>query len=245
MRFMVELSLENDFLDKDKNRVIVSLLKNCFQSYSEKYLEELYEKPQSKDFTFSLFLGYDAKFEREYITIPSKKILLNFSAYESYDGLMFYNSILNNVGKTIKYKDTKIKIEKIILKKEKAILTEKVVFKILSPIVSRDHNADNKTTWYYPLSEEKGKEVFIRNFKTEVIEKFGDSCKYDLEDIRFKFNTKTVKVKNYSIEVLGNIGTVEVAAKTYILEYIYKAGIGSKKSLGFGMLDIVEGRDEK
>ena len=239
MRFLVELSLENNHLDKDKNRIIISLLKSCFETYSPDYLQELYNKPRTKDFAFSLFLGTDAKFDREYIIIPSKKILLNFSAYESYDGIMFYNSILNNVSKSFKYKDTQLKIEKIILKKEKPILTEKVIFKILSPIISRNHDGDNKTTWYYPLSEENGQEIFLRNFRIRLIDRFGDACKYDLEDLKFNFNTKTVKVKNYSIEVLGNIGTIEVTAKPYILEYIYKAGVGSKNGSGFGMVDIL------
>ena len=78
MRFLVELSLDGNYINKDKNRVIISILKNCFESYSKDYFEELYKNPHSKDFTFSLFLGMDAKFEREVIEVPSKKIFLNF-----------------------------------------------------------------------------------------------------------------------------------------------------------------------
>ncbi|WP_313019102.1 CRISPR-associated endoribonuclease Cas6 [Acetoanaerobium noterae] len=239
MRFLVELSLDGNYINKDKNRVIISILKNCFESYSKDYFEELYKNPHSKDFTFSLFLGMDAKFEREVIEVPSKKIFLNFSTYEAYDGMMFYNSILNKVGQSFKYKDDEIKIEKIILKKEKPIFSDKVKFRTLSPVISRDHHSDNKSTWYYSLSEEKGQEVFIRNFKRQIIEKFGDSSKYDLKEVKFKFNTKNVKIKNYSIEILGNVGDIYIEAKPYILDYIYKGGLGGKRNSGFGLLEIL------
>ncbi len=239
MRFSVELSLENDTITKDKNRIIISMLKNCFETYSPYYFEELYGTPHSKDFSFSLFLGMDAKFEREHIVIPSKKILLNFSAYEAYDGLMFYNSILKSVGSTFNYADNAIKIEKINIKKEKAITSDAIKFKTLSAIIIRDHNNDNKSTWYHSLSEEKGQEIFIRNFKSQIIEKFGVSSEYDLNEVKFNFKTKDVKVKNYAIEVLGNIGLIEITAKTYILDYIYKGGLGSKRNNGFGLLEIL------
>lgn len=239
MRFLVELSLENNFISKDKNRMIISLFKNSFEAYSKEYYEEIYSTPHSKDFSFSLFLGMDAKFEREYIEIPSKKILLNFSAYEAYDGLMFYNSILNQIGHSFKHGDNIIKTEKINIKKERPITSDTVRFKTLSPIVAREHLNDNKSTWYHTLTEEKGRDVFVNNFKSQIIEKFGTSSEYDLDEIKFNFKTKDVKVKNYSIEVLGNIGEIEVTAKSYILDYIHKGGIGSKRNNGFGLLEIL------
>ena len=68
-------------LDLLRNEILMKILND--------YFEELYKNPHSKDFTFSLFLGMDAKFEREVIEVPSKKIFLNFSTYEAYDGMMF------------------------------------------------------------------------------------------------------------------------------------------------------------
>jgi len=239
VRFLVELSLAHSLISKDKNRIIISLLKSCFEGYSKDYFDELYNTPHSKDFSFSIFLGMDAKFQREHIEIPSKKILLNFSAYEAYDGMMFYNSILNKLGESFNYGDNTIKIEKINIKREKPITSDRVRFKTLSPIVAREHESDNKKTWYHSLSDEKGRDIFIRNLKSQLIEKFGEGCRYDLEDISLKFKTKEVKVKNYSIEVLGNIGEIEVNAKPYILDYMYKGGAGSKRNAGFGLLDIL------
>jgi len=50
---------------------------------------------------------------------------------------------------------------------------------------------------------------------------------------------RKVKVKNYGIEVHSNIGKIRIKAQPYILDYLYKAGIGGKRGSGFGMVDIV------
>ena len=52
-------------------------------------------------------------------------------------------------------------------------------------------------------------------------------------------SNKEVKVKHYDIEVLGNICYVKIMGKPYILDYLYKAGIGSQRNSGFGMVDLV------
>lgn len=69
------------------------------------------------------------------------------------------------------------------------------------------------------------------NLKIQLIEKFGQDRIFDIKEIKVNvLSNKNVKVKNYSIEVVGNLCTFEMFAKPYILEYIYKAGIGSQKA---------------
>lgn len=74
MRFSVEILLDNERIPKDKNRIILSLIKHHFNSYDEDYYKELYEESQNKmkSFTFALYMG-NCEFLREEIDIPSKK----------------------------------------------------------------------------------------------------------------------------------------------------------------------------
>lgn len=242
MRFQVEILLENDMIPKDKNRIMLSMLKSCFSSYSEEYYNSLYANTQNKikDFTFSLNLG-NCKFLREEILIPNKKIYFNFSAYNYEDGIMFYNSILQNKGKEHRISDNILTIKKIALVKEKIIYSNEVIFKVMSPIVVREHNGDNKKTWYHSLGTEKGQAIFIENLKYQLRDVFGERVSYDLNDLSVKISEdhKEVKVKNYGIAVLSNIAKIKIKAQPYILDYLYKAGIGSKRGSGFGMVDIV------
>lgn len=241
MRFAVELSLENEFFPKDKNRVILSFLKSNYESYDEDYFKGLYKKDSNKekDFCFSLFLG-NCKFLKDEIEIFDKKIILNFSSYSYEDGIYFYNSILENKNKEFKIKNNIMKISNIRMIKEKIIKEETAIFKTMSPIVSRHHEGNNSKTWYYSLDEEKGLEQLYYNIKEKLIRVFGEEVEYDFKDLKITIlKNKIVKVKNYNIVIPSNISILEIESKPYILDYLYKSGIGSKNAQGFGMVDII------
>ncbi|MBW4829356.1 MAG: CRISPR-associated endoribonuclease Cas6 [Clostridiaceae bacterium] len=241
MRFNVELLLENDIFPKDKNRIILSLMKHNFNSYDKDYFAELYKETPNKmkSFTFALYMG-NCKFLREEIVIPEKKIILNFSTYDMKDGIIFYNSFLKNKGLEYPIKDNSIKINRINLNKEKTITENEVIYKTLSPVSVREHFGDNKKTWYHSLSDVKGQEIFMDNLKYQLKDEFGEDRILDIEEIEIEvLGNKEVKVKNYGIEVLSNICMLKIKAKPYILDYFYKAGIGSQRSTGFGMVDLV------
>lgn len=241
MRFSVELSLENDKIPKDKNRLILSLLKEMYSTYDSEYYEKLYKETPNKikNFTFSLYLG-NCKFLKEEILIPNKKIILNFSAYDYEDAIMFYNSFLAYKGKEHKISNNVLTIGKIRLDKEKPIYEDEVIFKTKSPIVVRKHKSDNKKTWYHSLESDAGQDIFIHNLRFQLLDYFGQDRSLDIEEIKFEvLKNKEVKIKHYGIEILSNICTLELKGKPYLLDYIYKAGLGSKKSGGFGMLEII------
>lgn len=126
------------------------------------------------------------------------------------------------------------------MNREKTIADDYAVFSTMSPIVVRDHRGDNEKTWYYSLNEEEGKEIFIKILRYQLLDSFGEERRLDIEEVKFQvLRSKEVKVKHYGIEILSNICTLKINAKPYILDHLYKSGIGSKKSGGFGMVDLV------
>ncbi len=241
MRFNVELLLDQESIPKDKNRIILSLLKYNFSSYDKEYYSEIYEegKNRTKDFTFSLYMR-NCTFLREEIMIPDKKIILNFSTYSAEEGIIFYNSFLRNKGMKYPIKNNVMKINRINLVKEKTICTDEAIYKAMSPIVARSHSGDNNKTWYHSLTSKEGQEVFMNNLKYQLKDAFGEDRILDFEELEIEvLHNKEVKVKNYGIEVVGNVCRLKIKGKPYILDYLYKAGIGSQKSSGFGMVDLV------
>lgn len=50
---------------------------------------------------------------------------------------------------------------------------------------------------------------------------------------------KKVIVKFYEKKIEGSIGTFEISGDRKLLEVLYKSGIGSKRSAGFGMFEII------
>lgn len=241
MRFNIELLLKDELIPKDKNRIFISLIKNNFKNYHKDYYKQLYEEVQNKikDFTFAVYMG-NAKFLREEILIPNKRIILNFSTSSMEEGIMFYNSFLQAKGKEYPIKNNLIKINKINLNLEKTIVEDQAIYKTLSPISVREHFGDNKKTWYHSLNDEKGQEIFMENLKYQLVNKFSEERILDIGEVEIEvLANKEVKVKHYNIEVLGNICHIRIKGKPYILDYLYKSGIGSQRSAGFGMVDLV------
>lgn len=241
MRFNAVLTLSNENIPKDKNRVILSYLKHIYESYDKDYYKSLYEDEENKkkQFTFSLYMP-NCKFTREEIIIPEKKIVLNFSTADMKDGIFFYNAILAGRRKPYDIKGNSITATNINMNNEKVITDNHATYRAMSPVVVREHKGDNDKTWYHSLNEERGKEIFLKNLKYQLLDIFGEERKLDIEEIEFQvIGNKEVKVKHYGIEVLSNICKLRIYAKPYILDYLYKSGIGSRKSSGFGMLDLV------
>lgn len=236
MRFAVALTLENEFIPKDKNRLILSFMKKAFKEYDQDYFNELYSSPKRKDFTFSLYLG-DCMFLDKRILIPEKRIILNFSSYNFQDGVMFYNAMLKQRFNPYKIANNSITATNINMVREKPVNSN--VFKILSPILVREHNNNNKETRYHSLKTDKGVEVFRKNLEYQLIDSLGEKVVYDFKDIKIEPYTKDVHVIHYSTPLLANIGYIKIKAPDYILNYLVKAGVGAKKSSGFGMLEEV------
>lgn len=167
-------------------------------------------------------------------------MILNYSTYDTKDGIMFYNSFLKNKGLKYPIKDNELTINRINLVREKTIIDDEAIFTTLSPISVREHNGDNKKTWYHSLTEKEGQAVFMNNLKYQLLDYFGEERLLDINEVEFEvLKNKEVKVKHYGIEVLANICTLKMRAKPYILDFLYKGGIGSQRSSGFGMVDLV------
>lgn len=241
MRFSIVLKLKNKEMPRDYRRKFISFLKKSFEEYDEVIFKRYYEgnKNIEKPYTFSIYLGRP-KFEENKIVLENDMIYLNFSTHDIEAGLHFYNAVLAMKGKDFQLGDSnKMTVEKINLIKEKMIIEDKVVFKTLSPILIREHNKEKNRDWYYEFAEENSMSTLRRNIEQQIINYFGESAKYDLESLVIKpLRTRKVVMDNYDIKITGNIGTIEIQGKPYLLDYFYKSGLGSRRAMGFSMLDI-------
>lgn len=240
MRFFVEVDLEHDRIEKDKNRAILSLLKHCLSEYDAQLFESLYSegKKEPKDFTFFVSMP-KCKFLKEEIEIPNKKIYIYFSSYDMPLTIALLNSFMEKIGGKYEYKGNIYYIRKVKMLPEKKVESDRAVFRSMSPCVAREHHGDNKKTCYHSLNDEAGVGVFFENLKVQARLKFPDKQK-DIDALQIKvLQNKEVKVKYYDIVILSNLATFELTGKNYLLEYFYQSGASSLKSAGFGMLDIV------
>lgn len=240
MRFDVNITLSNKEIPKDKNRMFLSYIKHNLSKNNKKCFELLYGEgvTNRKSFAMASYLP-GAIFNENTITIPNNKIKLTISVVDMGLGVEIFNSMMGSVNNTYKYKDCELTTTSVKLFREKRIEDTSEIFKTLSPIVVRDHEKETNKDWFYDLSNPKGQEIFVRNLKYQLEEEMPES-KYFLNELEVEVlkNKKTV-AKNYGINVQCNLCVLKINAKSEILEHIYKSGVGSYKSQGFGLLDII------
>ncbi len=241
MRYKISIAIgPEDTIPKDKNRMVLSFLKHALAESDGNFYDKTYVKGLGarKDFTYSLYMK-DAKFLRDTIVVPDRRLILNFSCNDMMMGIQFYNAMIKSVRKEYVYQgEFKLHTERVELAREEIFTSDTAIFKTMSPIVIREHDKSKNKDWFYSIDEDKGRAIFLENLKYQIVNSIPEAA-YDIENIEVRIiKNKTVKVKHYGIEILSNICKMEMKAKPYILEYLYKAGIGSMKNTGFGLLTV-------
>ena len=242
MRFRITIGINKNEIPKDKNRIIISLIKHQLSQFDTELFSTLYQtgEAKEKDFCFALYMG-NCVFRKETIEIPEQELIITFSAYDLATGIRIYNAFMHGVGDEYNYRgEIILTIRSVKLLDEKHIFDDRVMFKCQSPCVAREHEHDNTKTWYHLLSEDEGKQQFLENLKFQAKTKFPNK-EEDIKKIQLRvLKNKKVKVKHYGAVIDGNLALFKLRGKPYLLEYFYKAGAGSLKSGGFGLLKKVD-----
>lgn len=234
MRYEVCFKLEKKEIINDYRRKFISYIKSILEKYDGEIKDKFYKTNSEKDFSFSVYFKSE-KFTEEKIYLKSNEIKLFISIYSLEDSLYFTNAMLGSIHKKYLVGDNEMEVIKIRPLQEKKIIKEEVIFKTMSSIAIREKLTDKKS-WYHDF-DEKGLKVLKKNLVNNLSEKF--PVKY-LEEINiYPYEIKRTVIKNYGIKFPVSMGIFKVEGKKEILDYLYKTGIGSKSSAGFGMVDIL------
>lgn len=234
MRYEVCFKLQKKEIVNDYRRKFISYIKNILEKYDNDIKDKFYKTNHEKDFSFSVYFKAE-KFTDEKIYLKSNDIKLFISIYSLEDALYFTNAMLGSIHKKYLIADNEMEVIRIRPLPEKEINKEEVIFKTMSSIAIREKLTDKKS-WYHDF-DEKGLKVLKKNLVNNLSDKF--PTKY-LEEINiYPYEMKRTVVKNYGIKFPVSMGVFKVEGNKKILNYLYKAGIGSKSSAGFGMVDIL------
>lgn len=234
MRLELYFNLENNTLPIDYRRGFLSFFKKTLELYNTDIFKLIYGIGKKKNITFAPFFSLN-KFSKNFIILKKNDVKVIFSTDDQLLGIHFFNAFKNMIEIPRSFFKNTITLKKIIQIKEKEITKNSINFKILSPIIIREQ-IDEKRSWYHFL-DEKGISILKKNLFEQLKNKFSEK---DLQEIKIEpISIKKTVVFFYNINMTATLGSIKVEAKKEILEYFYKSGISpSKKSAGFGMLDI-------
>ena len=242
MRLELRLELKEPKLPKDNKSIWLSFLKNVLSSCADgQYYEKYYNGTAPKDFAFSILLPHP-KFQGDQIELEGTSVKMIFSADErGKTGLIFYAAFLEAKNKVFPLPEgNAMTLQAVYMKKEHHITSNKVLFKTVvgGGLVVREHNEETNKDHFYSFDEEGFMRVLEMVLRNELVHaKFPE---YLINEVSVDvISCKKILVKQYGIYVDANVGMFQVEGHPDILNYLYQAGMGSKRSMGYGLLDVV------
>lgn len=183
-------------------------------------------------------LSFAIRFDRK-PTIKDKRILIGnnvrlyISSASMMLGTLLYNSLLSI--KEFSIYSTKIANPLAASINEEHMKRDYAVFATLSPIVIRHHRKRD----YYVLPNDEGFAESVQNALSEEwalhnTDRLEDNGRTNLEVLKFK----KVVMAHYGGLVLGFTGVLRMDAAPHVLKFFYQAGIGYRRSNGFGFVEI-------
>lgn len=237
MRFKLQLELENEYLPIQYRKNILSFIKKSLSEYDIKYFNNIYHEKDNniKPFTFAVFMEKPI-FEKENIKIENKCFNIYMSFEDINMSLMFYNGLNNQLNKKFSIDKNSWCLKKITMIPEKNIINESITIKFMSPLVVRSR--ENEKDYYYSSNDSQFERTLKINIKNQLQK---STIPPELvEDFKIEpINARKTVVKFYEKQIECSIGTYKLYGNINLLEYLYKSGMGSKHSSGFGMFEIM------
>ena len=260
MRFRINVELiEGNTFPVNFRVKILHMLKVGLKEYDREIFEELFDSTKQKNYTWAVCF-HAIKFEKErilFLNENDKRFIINFSIFDNVDSLNIYNAFSSIRFKEFKISDeTKVRITNISVVQRKFVKNNVLNVKTLSPVVCRDHDRETEKDKYYVGTDKEFPVIIKRNLYLRLKEIMGEYVEKDIEDLVIDASkTKKVVVKHYDkrsaaqkessekeskgILIDASVGTIKFEGKSYLLDYIYSAGLGSVTGSGFGMLEII------
>lgn len=237
MRFKLDFTLENKEIPIQYRKSIISFIKLSLSSYNEEYYKRFYNNRDNiiKPYTFSVYFK-QPQINGDSIIIKDKKFELNISVEDYETAIILYNSFNNQKYKKFSINKNSWVLNNIVMLMEKSILTESINIKFQSPLCVRSRG--NNKDYYYSFEHKEFEDMLKINIKEQI--KLTDIPISVVDTFKITaIQPKKLVVKFYEKQIECSSGIFNVSGNKELLTYLYKAGMGSRHSAGFGMFQII------
>jgi len=240
MRLMLELHLDKRVIPLDYRPVILSFIKKSLSTSNKIFYESLYEDgTKQKEFAFSVYLPKPI-FKEGTIEIEQEQLYVLFTTPDYQLFINLYNSFIKqkHINFPVSSQNTMI-LNSIRLINEQKITNNGITAKFISPLVVRQHNRITNEDIYLTFNDEEFMNVLKNNLKNFELNKW-DITEEMIDNFSMQqiFCEKVV-VKIFGITIDTTIGTFDMRGDKKLLNYLYLTGMGSRKSQGFGVFNVI------
>ena len=236
MRLKLKFLLENNRMPYEYRKAVLSFLKKCLESINEgKYFDVYFSGNNRKVWTFAAGFPKSA-FGKDYIGLGKNEMTIIFSTSDKLTGYIFYSAFIAQKNKIHPLKGNSMKLVSIQKLADQSVKTDTALVKMLSPLCLREH--DNRHDTYYSVSGENFREVSRRIIAGQLeCEGFAKELAETVEII--PINAGKTVVRHYGNYIEVSIGEFIIKGDKAVINYFLQSGIGSRKSAGFGCLQLI------
>lgn len=238
IQLKLEFQTEKPELPQELDRLIVSFIKASLENYSKDLFEGLYDKNKSiiKPYTFSYYLP-GARFQAEKILLSENKFTMFFSNADLGQTIHFINAFKLMKFQKYSMNNNSMQLRDVRSQNRQEITDSEIIVKMQSSLIVRQHNSLDNTDVYYTYDNPEFVEVLKRNVECFLQKQ---SLVVSTED----FSIMPVKGKKVVANVFGrkvdaNIGIYKLSGQPELLNLLYQAGLGARRSEGHGKFEIV------
>lgn len=220
-RLNLTFELKNEILPLDYRPIIMSFIKHALSTKYPDLYAKLYGTDGRKDFCFATYIPTKEICD-DWFTLKRDRIFVKFSSADSGLILLLYNAFCNSRGMEYPLQNgNNMKLVRVACSNCVPVTANKVVIKFLSPLLVRKHDKESNKDRYLD---------------------FGDDDFHKLLGVAiFPIKPKKVVVRCMGMDMNGAVGTFELTADRRTIEELYLSGMGSRRSEGFGLFDILGG----
>lgn len=237
-QFRLVFQLEKSFLPKSLDSLMISFFKAATSRYSEEFNRKLYDKSQSimKSYTFSYYLP-NARFQQERILLGTPCFEVFFSDADLAESIQFLNSFKTMYGQKYPMRCNSMTLVAIDAQKQREIKDTEIVIKMLSSLVVRRHNSLDNSDVYFTYQNEEFEKALKENIDYMVNKLNVPVSTEGFSIVPIKGKKVVQKIFDYMVD--ANIGIYKLKGKPELLNYLYLAGMGSRRSEGHGKFEIL------
>jgi CRISPR-associated endoribonuclease Cas6 len=239
MRICISGRLSKNSLTFEYRKAFISYLKHALMTQEESLYETYYKNVEGilKEFATAFIFGVE-KVSGDVFELKNNDLKVVITTADMAIGIRLYNAVVNQLKKSYPIFDNTFTATYLTFEKEPLILKDSIEIKFLSPLLVRDV-LDHKK--YLSIEDDRFSAVLLANTKEQMLR----LCKitpetsvyFEIEPIR----AKRIVVKHYDQRIDGLLGSYRLSGPPSILKYLYDAGMGSRKSAGFGVFKITKG----
>lgn len=240
VQILIKLELDKPELPKDFRPVFVSLIKSCLSSYGEEFFDAFYKNRDSimKKFTFGVRMNRP-NFVGNLIQLGGNVISFTLSTADMKEAMVLYNAILKNKSKEFPLEhQNSMKIMDVKILPQYKVNANEIVIKMLSPMVLREHNRETNIDRYVDCTCDDFIDAVKKIVQAQLsIFAMDESLLHGFTIVPVMPKKTVVTAFKYHIDV--SLGVYKLTGQPELLNFLYHAGIGSRRSQGFGMFEVL------